>query len=119
MGLSPPASKDFFVSGKMIEMVKSFKYLGQIFSHYGFIDLEIQQRIEFQQNKRVMQVGLSPPASKDFFVSGKIIEMVKSFKYLGQLFSHYGFIDLEIQQRSSNAILVFNGSRGGECGQTK
>ena len=34
--------------------------------------------------------------------------MVESFKYLGQIFSQNGFIDLEIQQRISKALLVFN-----------
>ncbi len=50
---------------------------------------------------KVMQVGLSPPVSNSFFESGKMIEMVESFKYLGQRFSHNGSIDLEIQQRIS------------------
>ena len=60
---------------------------------------------------KVMQVGLSHPFSNDLFVAGKRIDMVESFKYLGQIFSHNGSIDLEIQQRISKALLVFNDLR--------
>ncbi len=53
-------------------------------------------------------MGLSSPVCNDFFVSGKRIEMVESFKNLGQIFSHSGSIDLEIQRRISKALLVLN-----------
>lgn len=45
--------------------------------------------------------------------------MVESFKYLGQIFSHNGSIDLEIQQRISTALLLFNDLRKRGCGQIK
>ncbi len=60
---------------------------------------------------KVMQLGLSPPITIDFFVAGRRIQMVGPFKSLGQIFSHGGSIDLEIQQRNSKALLAFNDLR--------
>ena len=66
--------------------------------------------LNFDKTK-VMQVGKSPRPSWDFFVSGRKIELVDSFKYLGQIFTHNGSIEMEIQQRISKALLVFNDLR--------
>ena len=56
-------------------------------------------------------MGNSPHPPCDFFVSGKKIEWVESFKYLGQIFTHDGSVEEEIQQRISKALLVFNDLR--------
>ncbi|XP_044573421.1 uncharacterized protein LOC123257663 [Drosophila ananassae] len=114
------------ISGKTVDFVDHFTYLGTIISSSGGVEKDVESRllIDIQAKasdleKRANAVGLSINASKtkamrfnnsnqgSITISGKTVDFVDHFTYLGTIISSSGGVEKDVESRLCKARSAF------------